>query len=495
MRAARALPRIERVAHRLAVVLVLGCIIGTVVFLALRRGEDRGPGLAAPDPARETATSTDELATVAGASHREVAAVTASDVASPGSEVGHVGTVIVRILGAEERAPIAGALVELQRNVMFDRAALHATTIADGTARFEGVEARAWIVSVSAVSWMDARSTASVRSDVPVTDVTLELEARHELVVRLVDAADRPFVPARSGLEAAAGSHLMLVLTAMCGSPGLVTESPSSRIFRTTTLETLDGSLAWRAVVEGGQPACVQAVLGSVIVGAQFLDPDASEVRLVIDAESVRLATSPLVVRVLVGATDEPLVGARVEAHQLGPRSLALSTDEAGFARFSEDVFGDATLVVEAAGFATLSIPVQQPFVDEHVVRMVPGHRVSGRTLDQNGDPMPRARVVLYAGSSADAAPPRFMDASSSGAHAEFAFDGLAPGVYSLAVPAGAEWRPAPNGLVRAPDAPGQGAIIVDVRFGDANEVVLRGRRNVQSLDGEPWNPEQPPRR
>lgn len=125
---------------------------------------------------------------------------------------------------------------------------------------------------------------------------------------------------------------------------------------------------------------------------------------------------------------------------------LDVSTGREAARRLGRDDADQGLLVAGPAGFVRHSVVVRAPgheplFVDlpgvepgevlEHELRLTPGARLAGRVLDEHGEPLADARVLLEP-AGGDRHDPRAARTVRNGSDGGFAFADVAPGAWSL---------------------------------------------------------------
>jgi len=402
------------------------------------------------------------------------------------------GVIEVRVVHDEDGRPFVGARVMLP--VGFNVSAVAPpqplTTDAQGLARFEGLLAWDWNVVAEADGCIAERGSALIQEQRPEARVELRLATRRDVLVRFVDASGRDLVPADLGLEADDVRGVGLVLDACCGEPGQRFQLVDAPSHRARGVDTKQHPFCWNLEIRGVSAACVHALLGDVILAAEPLDPRATDVLVRLDREVVARAATPIVVRVVAGAAEEPVVGARVVFSPVARKAVERLTDDEGRARVEGLVTGELGVSASAPGFALARIAVRRPIEGELVLRMTAGRTISGVVFDQLEAAMPRALVGIYsadeAGSNRVTTPLEFAFTDLDG---RFVFTEQKVGEYVVGVHASDGRRRLPKREELRPDT-----AFVDCRDADVTGLVLHGYRPVNDLGGPDWDLSQLPR-
>ena len=156
--------------------------------------------------------------------------------------------------------------------------------------------------------------------------------------------------------------------------------------------------------------------------------------------------------RVTAEGANTPIAGARIILTPAGrsngpidmpPQAL---TDQNGRFVFEQVVAGDYRVDVLKAGFLPVSNPTQPrrmitvtagQSLDNVDFRLQKGGAITGRLLDENGEPMPDARIMAMRRAPASAPGGRLLPVPMQGGQTndlgEFRVSGLAPGEYFIA--------------------------------------------------------------
>jgi protocatechuate 3,4-dioxygenase beta subunit len=162
-------------------------------------------------------------------------------------------------------------------------------------------------------------------------------------------------------------------------------------------------------------------LIGATAILVAFATPAAD----VLDAQATR-AQPPLTLRARVIAADSgaPISYARVH---LGGVNRVIRTEVDG--QFTVEAPRDATVVVAKAGFVRIEVPVAS-LGGQSEIRLTRAAAISGRVVDENGEPIVDAGVTASA--SGPRGSPRVITRTDD--RGEFRIGGLAPGAYHVAV-------------------------------------------------------------
>lgn len=390
------------------------------------------------------------------------------------------GSASFRVVRAEDGAPIAGLRVELKHGETFFAAPGQSQrTDAEGLARFERLEPGAWEATAIADGRSPGIATVVVPPGAASELVEIRLHLPREVLVRLVDAHGADIDPADYGLDATKEVGIAIALGATCGSVGSAFEAGGVPSYRTRWLRSRATPLRWTLELKGAGACCVHAVLGPTVIAAAPLDDWAREVALVVDRDVWLAAYTPVVVRVVGAADGLPIAGAHVTFGCAVARSVRCETDAEGRARAEKLLCGEIDLTVGAPGHALAKSTLTRPVQGEHVVRLQIARRIAGVLLDQDGAPLGRGIVGVYA--SVMEGPNDALYSARTEADGSFEAVGLAQTLYVL--------RMQPWGVTSWP-RPGLEFTTVDCTDGDVAGAVVRGSRHVPDTGGPAWDPQ-----
>ncbi|MEP7354799.1 MAG: carboxypeptidase regulatory-like domain-containing protein [Acidobacteriota bacterium] len=133
--------------------------------------------------------------------------------------------------------------------------------------------------------------------------------------------------------------------------------------------------------------------------------------------------------RVVNGATGGGIAGVSIQIKSGPADPYTATTDESGAFRFTGVKYGQYGFTASRTGYQVWSVSgqgirVQGPDAVRFEVQMVQPTSLSGRVLDDSGQPAPHVCVQIFRGKECDV----FTDAAGA-----FHFPNLQPGVYSLA--------------------------------------------------------------
>ena len=181
---------------------------------------------------------------------------------------------------------------------------------------------------------------------------------------------------------------------------------------------------------------------------------------LLIDQTAAPAATGRIGGRVVAEGTNAPVAGARVTIFPMMRRQVPpmvpmalppqLTTDQDGRFVFDGLAPGEYRIDVQKTGFASSMDPLTRPntyavaagqAVDHISIVLHKGAVISGKVLDQNGEPVTDARVMALrriTPPAASGAPPRLIPAPMQGSQqtndiGEYRVAGLPPGEYFVA--------------------------------------------------------------
>ena len=159
---------------------------------------------------------------------------------------------------------------------------------------------------------------------------------------------------------------------------------------RTTTTES-DGSFAFDKLV--GRPYTLVARAAAGVGG-----PLTAKLTATSDPVVLRLRPAGSVAATVIDRAGQAVANAAVELRGLDTQTA--STDASGKAAFSPVAPGRYEVVASASGFApTAAIAAVGAAATEVTLTLLPGAAVSGRVVDEQGQPIAGARVI-YAGAS-----------------------------------------------------------------------------------------------
>jgi len=212
------------------------------------------------------------------------------------------------------------------------------------------------------------------------TEVTIRLWPAARIRGRVVDHKGRP-VAGRRVWTSTRGPAAGAWPGALYGEPHAV---------RTAA----DGSYPWRTVPVGRKPTVVNVLTNGI--HRVSLEAKAGERRVAPDLVLPQAPVRPPLVRV-VDAAGDPLAGASVETI---PGRRAFTTDAQGRAPVRRPDKGEYAVIARATGFAPASTGRRRAAEQEPELTLVlrPGHRLRGRVVDAEGNPVAGARVSVRDG-------------------------------------------------------------------------------------------------
>lgn len=319
----------------------------------------------------------------------------------------------------------------------------------------------------------------------PIPDeIELRLVAVREVEVRLVDVYRRAVLASELGLNSVLDQRMRVKISSQCDSVGTHADARSFQVSRDNDRFLLPGATpAWRTDVHGRERVCVLAVLGTIVVGSVFLEPDAAEIEVPIARGIVDAVSAPFLVRVVAGAQDEPVADALVDQYAGsvagGPSTSRVRTDARGQARFSPMLDGVDRIDVQATGYATTRMYRSEPMQSVMVVRLQPGRRLDGVVQDANGKPLSSANIALYrVGEGVKA--PRVLLAKSS-RDGTFRFTDLDRTTYAVGVGSLGSFEVSTN-----PDSLPLGFQVVDCTVADVTGLIVNEARDRPALPKRP---------
>jgi len=398
-------------------------------------------------------------------------------------------TIEARIVHDEDGRPFAGANVQLMLTNE-EGFGEPLTTGADGIARFEHVRAGAWLVRADAPGCALARGGGHVSRAQPEASLELRLSTLREVSVRLVAASGRDLTRGSETVDVALASEIAIVVGATCARPGERFDASDAPPSRARSTRSKSAPYTWQLELRGRDAVCVHALIGDVVLAASVVDPWSDEVRLRVDDSAWRSALTPVVVRVVTGAADVPVVGARVSCASALGSFVETHADERGVARILDFAAGEFVLTVDAPDYAAVRRSLRRPLDADILVRLGTGRRVEGVLLAQDDAPMPRRKLALYAAEEAGSSrAARVLHVVETGLDGRFVFADLDPGQYAVSTHSGTGYARLP----RTSDWP-TSLVHADCRERDAHGLVVRGFAVSNDTRGPEWNPTAPPR-
>ncbi len=347
-------------------------------------------------------------------------AITVADLLPVDEDAPPIGTITVHVVRDEDGGPAAGAEVLLDPPRSWSsstRASETLTTDASGSVSFSAVLQGYSSLTITAAGRAVEQTGTDVQPQAPVVTIEVRLRVRRQILVRMLDALGRPFRAADWGLEREDIGLLGLVVAGACGRLGETFHQDGAPTH--TARAGGSGPFTWTVELLGAGNACVQAVLGDTVVGAEPLLPDVTEVAVLIDPVAIDAAKGSVIVHVTEVDGVVPIVGAEIEFHRGSWQDVVVQTGSDGRARCRLALPAGATAVVRAPSHAPILVVLERPLPPEVLVRLAPARAIVGRVVDDAGRPIPSAKVFLRGGDRSD---PRLLPSKVS--HVLCATDG-----------------------------------------------------------------------
>jgi len=333
---------------------------------------------------------------------------------------------------ADSRQPIADATVTLRDWVLGDR---RVRTGADGRYRFGDLGDRV-ALQADAPGYIDVSSGGWGGEPLPEGQDVVQ----RDFELRLAGAVSGTV---RTAAGEPVGQALVRLRSADPGRGGWMSDFRLRDFFTHTDAQG-------RFRIEGVPPLALKAQASTPGYDTGSSDAKTLEAGAELKGLDVKLVSSASLSGVVLGEGGRKLGNARVTvtrdtgAADAGSRWRALAegkvvfTDEQG--RFlAEDVpAGDVMLRVEADGHAVETVRRKgvEPgsSVEDLVIRVKPALEISGKVLDEKGEPMPRAWVRARQVVAADGEPSDQLLGARVEEDGTFVIRNLAAGTYSLEV-------------------------------------------------------------
>ncbi len=342
------------------------------------------------------------------------------------------GRLDVRVVSAEDGAPVPGADVDLTLSLVEAITVASRTTDDAGAACFEGLPADIWMVRASATGRGEMKAWEAIGPARAALDLEIPLVIRRELAVRLVDDEGRELTPVEFERTLGDRERVIVAGTFSCGPVGSILDHSNRRCGTTSSYSTVRGAGAWRLPLYLTGTTCVVALLGDLVLGSTPLEPGATEVDVRIGADVLRDLLAPLRVFVFGELDGLPVAGALVRFEDVVGVTEA-RTDASGRARIDARLRVGVPYTVSAEGFATAKGGLVRRLDGQFVVRLAPGRRIEGFLRDENDQPLVRATVVLHEADESGArlarGAPTLLRTGRDGA---FAFEGLEARAYAV---------------------------------------------------------------
>lgn len=391
----------------------------------------------------------------------------------------------VLVVCDEDGRPLAGADVHCSAGEFDPSEAVKSD--ADGRVRFEKPVHDVYVIEARADGCMPARTAVRLAPGARSCEAVVRLAFRRDVLVRVVDPSGRELVRGAHGFDEKSVHEIGIAVARACTRPGgrfPGVDGPPHRARR----DDAKDACAWRLEIHGREAVSVHALIGDVVLACEDIDAWREELVLRIDAAALRGASDAVLVRV-VDEGANAVVGARVVFRRVGGEVVERVTDRDGRARVDALLAGQVVVEVDAAGYGRWKETLRRPIDVEVLVALQAGRRIAGVALDQDGAPLPRARVLLYSAEEAGSSKvPPLLARTDSALDGTFEFSERRPGRYAVAIDAGGTF-----GRLPRVEEWGPSVASADVRHGDALGLVLRGARPRNDVGGEDWNPRGAP--